>query len=59
VSHWLAETASVAPVDWLPQDAKLQHAISRGTYPGCHGDDGPGELPRRSQVMRARLCGAQ
>lgn len=39
---WLATSASVAAVDWLP-NSPLERDFSRGTCPGCHGADGPGK----------------
>ncbi|HVY31202.1 MAG TPA: hypothetical protein VHB79_31815 [Polyangiaceae bacterium] len=42
-NDWLADMAPVAAVDWLPSEAELAHAFSRGTCSGCHGDDGPAQ----------------
>jgi hypothetical protein len=39
---WLALSASIEPVDWLP-NSRLERDFSRGTCSGCHGTDGPGQ----------------
>lgn len=39
--EWLADSASIAPVDWLP-NSTLERDFSRGTCAGCHGAEGPG-----------------
>jgi len=40
--EWLALSANIGNVDWLP-NSPLERDFSRGTCPGCHGADGPGQ----------------
>lgn len=40
---WLADSARIEPVTWLRTSPQLEHDFSRGTCPGCHGPDGPGD----------------
>lgn len=42
-AEWLTTSARVEPIAWLGPHPRLDHDFSRGTCPGCHGADGPGQ----------------
>ena len=42
-SAWLATSAGVRAVPWLPSEPRLERDFSRATCGGCHGDEGPGQ----------------